>query len=116
MSGTARGVLSRRGWISFLCVGAVAGPLVGVCAAQDDILQVYNPSLTAYLATAAGAGQDSRALVLQRGAGIDGSRRAPVVQGWAASGNPSGEAWNAKRMLGQVDLATGGYVAHDVDL
>jgi hypothetical protein len=65
---------------------------VGVARA-DQILDVYNSSLTTYLPTGTTPVHGLRPTAFYRGVNVDGSLRAALVLGWGLAGNPFGESW-----------------------
>ena len=85
-------------------------------ALADPILETYNASLTTYLPSGDTLVQGVHPAVLQRGVMLDGTARNAAAFGWSIGGNPFGESWDSKNMLGSVRLDTGAYAPMDTDL
>jgi RHS repeat-associated protein len=95
---------------------ASLGLLQSPAAAQSQILETFNDSLTTYQCTNKTLVQDLRPLVEQRGVNLDGTLRSGSLVPLALAGNPFGESWDANARSNGVNLATGTFVINDVDL
>ncbi|MCK6477932.1 MAG: hypothetical protein L6Q35_14005, partial [Phycisphaerales bacterium] len=104
------------------CVAVAAAVLTSAHAAArgEQILQLWQDSLTTYLPGAASSGQDVWPLHAQRGVNIDGSSRTWSALGWALAGNPlnvsGAESWNSHLKLGDMRVDLGSYAPTEVDL
>ncbi|MEX2217664.1 MAG: hypothetical protein WD749_02800 [Phycisphaerales bacterium] len=102
--------------LSFALVIATAGLLV-TPARADQILQIYNDTLTTYKSAGSiSPYQFVRPIAIQRGVEIDGSARAAAGHSWAFAGNPFGDAVPTATRVGDINLTTGAYSPTDVDI
>jgi RHS repeat-associated protein len=92
-----------------LCLGLC----VAADASADQILEIYNDTLTTYRAAASSA-QNASPSTRQRGVGIDGALRSPSLFGWSIAGNPFESSGGGK--LGGLWLDTGAFGITDVDI
>ena len=76
--------------------------------------QLHSDALTTLKVTTAAPVQDTRAIVIQRGTGIDGRLRSGSAQHMAIGANPFESVWRAPT-VGGIDLVTGNYPAQEVD-
>ena len=104
-------VVGSRRWTSL----AIALCGFGSVVHADQILQIYNDSLTTYLPSSGTAVQGVKPLAEQRGVGVDGTRRSSGAFAWALAGNPF-EAPQGGSSFGGVSLSTGGYAPMEYDL
>lgn len=106
--------------MSGLAVAMTAMSAVVGVARGDQILEIWNDSLTTYLPAAASSVQDAWPLHQQRGVNIDGSRRTWTALGWSVAGNPTNaggaESWNGNLYMGDMRVDIGAYSPTDVDL
>ena len=82
---------------------------------DEELLTQHDASITAYLASATSE-QGAQPLSTQRGACMDGSRRAGAFQGWMVNAQPFGESVNGQASHNGLSLVTGAYDASAVDL
>jgi RHS repeat-associated protein len=102
---------------SLTLVAAVLTAGVAAPASGQQILEIENSSLTAYLGSETGV-QNILPPSRNRGVNIDGSVREPSLQGWACAGNPFGDGvgWNGHNRLRDIRLDAGTYNPTEVDL
>ena len=105
-----RTMVSLRALAAMLLVVSMASS-----ARAAAILEVYNATLTTYLADET-AVHDVRPRAIQRAVNLEGSLRAGAAWGLAINGSPFGSQWSGTRRIGDVDLLTGGFSAFEVDL
>ena len=83
---------------------------------SNQILEIYDDSLTTYLPSGNTNVQDVRPLVTQRGVNIDGSLRSAPGFALQIAGNPFGEVWTGKEKLNDIRIDIGAYAPFDVDI
>ncbi|MGH7133398.1 MAG: hypothetical protein ACREJO_15820, partial [Phycisphaerales bacterium] len=110
----------------FVCIAALAFcacPAIAVGGPSEEsklrasswnLLEIYNPSLTTYLAG------DTVVQLLgpifeQRGVDLDGTLRSPQPLGWAIAADPFGGGYGSGRRVGDINLATGTYSPTEID-
>ncbi len=93
---------------------ALTGSLC-VALPDEELLKQHDASVTAYLAGTTSE-QNVQPLHLQRGAFMDGTRRASGFFGWMVNAQPFGEAFNGHVSMNGLSLVTGAYDAAAVDL
>jgi RHS repeat-associated protein len=89
--------------------------LCGVALA-DQILEIYDVSLTTYLPTGKTTTQNCRPRPEQRGVNIDGSLRSAPALPMAISGNPFEAVWRGHDTLSGVRLDTGTFSPTEIDI
>ncbi|MBY0311077.1 MAG: hypothetical protein K2W85_03315 [Phycisphaerales bacterium] len=111
---------SGLGLIAHLAgMASIALVVTARVAAQSDaakVLDTSGASLTKVLMSDVTPIQVIRPQFTQRGVNIDGSLRAPSVQGWALAANPFPEPATGMAWLGDIRLDTGTYSPTEIDL
>jgi YD repeat-containing protein len=85
-------------------------------AVAQQILEIYNDSLTTYLPSGNSTQQGVRPLHLQRGVNIDGSLRSRPGFPMRLNGNPFENAWVGQQYQGDLRIDVGAYAPTDIDI
>ena len=83
---------------------------------QNQLLDIYGPSLTSYLPTSATPVQGVMLSQEQRGVNIDGSLRFGSTQGWTLNANPFSEPATPMMKMNDIRLDDGTYTPTEIDL
>ncbi|MBI5283450.1 MAG: RHS repeat protein, partial [Chloroflexi bacterium] len=90
--------------------------LLAATAGAQNMLEVYDTTLTTYQPTVTSKVNDLRPLHVQRGVNIDGSLRAAPAFRMATQANPYENAFTGGQMDGGVRQDIGAYAPLDVDI
>jgi len=101
--------------LSVVSVVVALAVTAGFAAAQQ-ILEIYNDSLTTYLPTGNSTQQGVRPLHTQRGVNLDGSLRSRPGFPMHLQGDPYENAWAGQQYQGDLRVDVGAYGPTDIDI